>query len=51
MIGPYMMGNTSDLNGIWAIYYRLHILVQWGTKEYREWFVNEVLGDLKAKLE
>ena len=43
MMGPIRMGNTSDLNGLWEIVHRLHILIEWGANEYRQWFQDNVM--------
>ncbi|KAL8735803.1 MAG: hypothetical protein Q9166_000667 [cf. Caloplaca sp. 2 TL-2023] len=48
MIGPYYMGSTKDLRGIWQIANRLQILIEWGKKEYREWFDDTVLKDFET---
>ncbi|KAL9047053.1 MAG: hypothetical protein Q9214_000270 [Letrouitia sp. 1 TL-2023] len=44
MMGPFSMGNTANLLGIWQIVYRLNILIKWGTTTYKAWFDNEVLS-------
>ena len=44
MAGPYVFGTTATLEGIWAIYYRLHVVMQWGTTVYMEWFRAHVLA-------
>ena len=49
-MGPFTMGTTSDLNGIYQICYRLHILIQWGTHEYRTWFTENVLQRLRDRV-
>lgn len=36
--GPYEFGTTATLNGIWTIFYRLHIIMEWGMTTYKEWF-------------
>ena len=38
MAGPYDFGTTATLSGIWTIFYRLHIIMQWGMTEYMHWF-------------
>ena len=38
MAGPYDFGTTATLSGIWTIFYRLHIIMQWGMTEYNDWF-------------
>lgn len=43
MTGPVHMGNTSDLNGLWQIVHRLHILVEWGANEYSQWFQDNII--------
>lgn len=43
-LGPMSLGNTSNTRAIWALMYRLHIIVQWGQTEYTQWFMKEVLG-------
>ena len=46
-MGPFTMALTSDLHGIYQIYYRLHILIQWGNHEYKTWFRKNVLQWLR----
>ena len=41
------MGTTFDVNGIWRILYHLHVLIEWGTTDYRKWFDEHVLGYLQ----
>ncbi|KAL9595272.1 MAG: hypothetical protein Q9219_006548 [cf. Caloplaca sp. 3 TL-2023] len=43
MLGPFDMGDTSSPTGIWAILYRLNVLIKWGTTTYRHWFDNTVM--------
>ena len=43
MAGPYDFGTTATLSGIWTIYYRLHIIMQWGMTEYKPWFQAHVV--------
>ncbi|KAM0795840.1 hypothetical protein BDR22DRAFT_919349 [Usnea florida] len=38
MAGPYDFGTTATLSGIWTLFFRLHIITQWGKTEYRQWF-------------
>lgn len=47
MLGGYSMGTTFDVNGIWRILYHLHVLIEWGTTDYRKWFDEHVLGYLQ----
>ncbi|KAL9042540.1 MAG: hypothetical protein Q9214_003745 [Letrouitia sp. 1 TL-2023] len=44
MLGQFPMGSTDDLMGVWQIIYRLNILIQWGTNEYKEWFDKNVIN-------
>lgn len=43
MAGPYDFGTTGNLNGIWTIYYRLHVIAEWGRTKYKEWFEENVV--------
>ncbi|KAL8726660.1 MAG: hypothetical protein Q9166_006582 [cf. Caloplaca sp. 2 TL-2023] len=43
MIGPFHMGNTSTLVGVWMIVYRLNLLMKWGTTVYKKWFEDNVM--------
>lgn len=43
MAGPYQFGTTATLDGIWAIFYRLHIIMKWGLNEYMKWFKLHVM--------
>ncbi|KAL8942014.1 MAG: hypothetical protein Q9216_001904 [Gyalolechia sp. 2 TL-2023] len=43
MLGPFNMGNTSTLNDIWIILYRLKVLFDWGATTYRGWFDEHIL--------
>lgn len=43
MMGPSHLGSTFDLKGVWEIFYRLNILIEWGTHEYKDWFDKCVL--------
>jgi len=47
MLGPYLMGTTTSITGIWHILYRLNVLVEWGNNEYRKWFEETVLRSLQ----
>ncbi|KAG8526430.1 uncharacterized protein KY384_000023 [Bacidia gigantensis] len=42
--GPFVFGHTRDRDGIWAILYRLQVLVEWGVTDYRTWFDKTILG-------
>ena len=44
MAGPYPFGTTATLNGIWAIFYRLHIIMEWGVTTYKQWFKKHVMA-------
>lgn len=43
MAGPYPFGNTQSLNGIWTIFYRLYIIMEWGMTIYMDWFKEHVM--------
>ena len=43
MAGPYQFGTTATLNGIWTIFYRLHIIMKWATTIYKDWFKAHVV--------
>lgn len=43
MAGPYPFGTTATLPGIWTIFPRLHIIMEWGTTEYKDWFEDHVV--------
>ena len=47
MLGPYPMGTTSVISGIWRILYYLNVLVEWGRNEYRRWFEETVMRYLQ----
>lgn len=44
MAGLYHFGTTATLNGIWAIFYRLHIIMSWGVTTYKDWFRAHVVA-------
>ena len=44
MMGPEDFGTTKSIDGVWEIIYRLNLLVEWGQKEYTEWFKANVLA-------
>ena len=44
MAGPYPFGTTATLNGIWTIFYRLHIIMEWGMTTYTDWFRTHVVA-------
>ncbi|KAL9123594.1 MAG: hypothetical protein Q9217_006989 [Psora testacea] len=43
MVGPMHFGSTATVNGIWMILYRLHIIMEWGSGRYKEWFQNHIM--------
>lgn len=43
MMGPERVGSTKDVNGTFEIVHRLDVLINWGTKWYKEWFDNNIL--------
>ena len=43
------MGSTKDTNGIFQIIRRLHVLIQWGTGEFKAWFHDNVMEYLKVR--
>lgn len=47
MLGPYPMGTTSGISGIWRILYYLNVLIEWGRNEYRSWFEEIVMRYLQ----
>ena len=47
MAGPYDFGTTATLSGIWTLFYRLHIITQWGMTEYRQWFRAHVVDSAR----
>ena len=49
-MGPFSLGTTRDLVGVYEIYYRLHILIRWGTQDYRKWFNENVLNWLRERI-
>lgn len=51
MAGPYPFGTTVDLNGIWTIFYRLHIIMKWGMTEYSDWFQEHMMKTARRFLE
>lgn len=42
-MGPFPMGYTSTLGGVWTIVYRLNVLMEWGTTTYKRWFTDNVV--------
>ncbi|KAL8699387.1 MAG: hypothetical protein Q9201_006031 [Fulgogasparrea decipioides] len=44
MIGPFLMGTTVTLIGVWQIVYRLNLLIEWGTTIYRQWFEDHIMA-------
>ncbi|KAL8712370.1 MAG: hypothetical protein Q9225_006955 [Loekoesia sp. 1 TL-2023] len=51
MTGPEFFGDTSTTQGIWTIFYRLHILVEWGTTVFARWVQDEIIGWAKGLTE
>lgn len=49
MMGPENLGSTATLTGTWDIIFRLHVLMEWGTTEYRTWFETHILGWCKKR--
>ncbi|KAL8896778.1 MAG: hypothetical protein Q9207_007541 [Kuettlingeria erythrocarpa] len=49
MIGPFAMGNTLTLVGIWTIVYRLNVLMEWATTTYKTWFTDNVVTWAKER--
>ncbi|KAL9593349.1 MAG: hypothetical protein Q9219_007591 [cf. Caloplaca sp. 3 TL-2023] len=43
MMGPFSIGTTADVLGVWTILYRLRILFDWGAEVYGQWFHDHVL--------
>lgn len=50
MIGPFAMGDTSTLVGVWTIVYRLNLLMEWGTTTYKDWFADNVVTWAKERV-
>ncbi|KAL8644808.1 MAG: hypothetical protein Q9210_007062, partial [Variospora velana] len=50
MLGPFAMGSTSDLTGVWQILYRLKILADWGATTYKRWFDDHVITWAEASI-
>lgn len=55
MLGPYEMGRTDKINGVYQIMFYLDQLIQWGLKDYRKWFyeviprwANEVIKEYEG---
>ena len=46
MIGPFHMGDTKTIGGIWEIMYKLDVILRWGTTEYKQWFDRVVLSQM-----
>ncbi|KAI4118371.1 MAG: hypothetical protein LQ345_001568 [Seirophora villosa] len=44
MMGPFRMGTTVSLNGVWTILCQLNILFNWGTTTYKEWFYDNIIS-------
>ena len=47
MTGPYHFGTTANVNGIWAIFYRLNIIVKWGITDFKAWFKDHVVASAR----
>ncbi|KAL8992936.1 MAG: hypothetical protein Q9169_006728 [Polycauliona sp. 2 TL-2023] len=43
MIGPFEMGSTKNVRGIWQIIWHLDVLFRWGRTEYRKWFDENIM--------
>ncbi|KAL8840302.1 MAG: hypothetical protein Q9170_001386 [Blastenia crenularia] len=43
MLGPFLMGTTETIVGVWQIIYRLNVIVGWGTTTYNQWFQDNVM--------
>ncbi len=41
MMGPFQMGSTASVPGSWHIMFKLDILMQWGTNEYKRYFTED----------
>ncbi|KAL8938557.1 MAG: hypothetical protein Q9216_003825 [Gyalolechia sp. 2 TL-2023] len=50
MIGPFTMGSTSDLVGIWTLVYRLNLLMEWGTTTYKRWFDDNIVAWARERI-
>jgi len=44
MMGPFQMGSTASLPGSWHIMFKLDILMQWGTNEYKRYFTEDIMA-------
>ncbi|KAG8526416.1 uncharacterized protein KY384_000009 [Bacidia gigantensis] len=43
MLGPIDLGSTGSRRGIWELAHKMHLLIEWGTTEYKAWFDKNVL--------
>ena len=50
MLGPYELGSTAIRDSVWEIFYRLNKLIEWGTKEFKKWFDDNVIDWAKRRV-
>lgn len=43
---PEDFGTTTTVQGTFMILYKLNILVQWGRKQYKEWFNQHIFSKI-----
>jgi hypothetical protein len=46
-VGPFEMGSTMSIEGVFKILGILCSLASWGMADYRLWFEREILGKYK----
>lgn len=44
MLGPFEMGTTATLLGVWRIIWHLDALIRWGLTDYRQWFNDNIMA-------
>lgn len=49
MYGPYCIGNTASILGVFSIFAVLKEIVQWGKTDYASWLQNAILIPLGAQ--
>ena len=49
MMGPLEMGSTKTVKGTFEIVWKLYILMQWGSTEYKAWFQKHILNWCRHK--
>ena len=43
MMGPTSFGSTEDVYSVWALLYKLKVLIAWGTEDFAKWVRAEML--------